>query len=141
MGVTEALLKVDGTMPDSRDELIISIMRGHRAGSEDFTRVVGMGSREQVEAFAWETNLATEMVHRREGGERALGQANIYCESFILNEKMYITKIAQDIFPLFFPYCIPLVGQNSKPYISALTFFCFPFCLCAAVNIARRQKQ
>ena len=62
MGVTEAVLRVDGTMPDSRDEFIISIMRGHRAGSEDFTRVVGMGSREQVEAFAWETNLVTEIV-------------------------------------------------------------------------------
>ena len=61
MGVTEAVLKVDGTMPDSRDELIMSTMRGHRAGREDFTRVVGMGSREQVEALAWETNLATEI--------------------------------------------------------------------------------
>ena len=70
MGVTEALLKVDGTMPDSRDELIISIMRGHRAGSEDFTRVVGMGSREQVEAFAWETNLATEIESTGEKEER-----------------------------------------------------------------------
>ena len=48
MGVTEAVLRVDGTMPDSRDEFIISIMRGHRAGSEDFTRVVGMGSREPL---------------------------------------------------------------------------------------------
>ena len=60
-------------MPDSRDELIMSIMRGHRAGREDFTRVVGMGSREQVEAFAWETNLATEIEST---GARALGQAN-----------------------------------------------------------------
>ena len=39
----------------------MSTMRGHRAGREDFTRVVGMGSREQVEALAWETNLATEI--------------------------------------------------------------------------------
>ena len=76
MGITEAVLKVDGTIPDSRDELIVSIMMGHRAGREDFPRVVGIGSREQVEAFAWETNLATKIVHRREGGERALGQAN-----------------------------------------------------------------
>ena len=27
----------------------------------DFTRVIGIGSKEQVEAFAWETNLATEI--------------------------------------------------------------------------------
>ena len=35
-----------------------------------------MGSREQVEAFAWETNLATEIESRGEKEERALGQAN-----------------------------------------------------------------
>ena len=38
MGVTEAVLKVDGTMPNCRDELIMSNMRGHGAGREDFTR-------------------------------------------------------------------------------------------------------
>ena len=58
--MTEAVLKMESTMPDSRDELIMSIMRGHRASREDFTRVVGMMFREQVEAFAWETNLTTE---------------------------------------------------------------------------------
>ena len=46
--MTEAVLKMDGTMPDSRDELIMSTMRGQRASSEDFTRVIGTGSREQV---------------------------------------------------------------------------------------------
>ena len=63
-------------MPYCRDELIMSIMRGHRTGREDFNRVVGIWSSEQVEAFAWETNLTTKIVHRREGGERALGQVN-----------------------------------------------------------------
>ena len=37
--MTEAVLKMDGTMPDSRDELIMSTMRGHMASREDFTRV------------------------------------------------------------------------------------------------------
>ena len=69
--MTEAILKMDGTMPDSRDELIMSTMRWHRASREDFTRVVGMGSREQVEAFSWESILATEIeltgdIERRE---------------------------------------------------------------------------
>ena len=60
---TAAVLKMDSTMPDSRDELIMSTMRGHRAGREDFTSVVGMGSREQVEAFALETVVATNVDH------------------------------------------------------------------------------
>ena len=34
-----------------------------------------MGSKDQVEAFAWETNNRNS-VQRREGGERALGQTN-----------------------------------------------------------------
>ena len=80
MGVTEAVLKVEGTMPDCRDELIMSIMRGHKAGREDFTRVFGMGSREQVEALAWETNLATEIVHRRERREWTTKNRAVYKE-------------------------------------------------------------
>ena len=53
-------------LSDSRDELIMSTIRGHRASREDFTRVVGVGSKEQVEAFALETNLATE-IEKEEG--------------------------------------------------------------------------
>ena len=66
----EAVLKMDSTMPDSSDELIMSTMRGNGASREDFTRVVGMGSKEQVEAFAWETNFATEMESIGEKEER-----------------------------------------------------------------------
>ena len=69
MGVTEAVLKMDITMPDSRDELIMSRV-AHRAGREDFTSVVGMGSRKQVEALAWETNLTTEIESTGEKEER-----------------------------------------------------------------------
>ena len=70
MGVTEAVLKMDGTVPDCRDELIMYTKRRHRASREDFTRVVGMGSREHVEAFAWETNLAAEIKSTGEREER-----------------------------------------------------------------------
>ena len=65
--MTEAVLKMESTMPDSRDELIMSTMRGHRANREDFIRVVGMGSREQVEDFAWETKAtAVESTGEKE---------------------------------------------------------------------------
>ena len=47
------------------------------ADSEDFTRVVGMESREQVEAFAWETNLATEIESTGEKQEREHGDEDV----------------------------------------------------------------
>ena len=70
MGVTEAVLKMDGTMPDCRDELIMATMRGQWASRVDFTRVAGMGSREQVEAFTWETISATDIECTGEKEER-----------------------------------------------------------------------
>ena len=75
MGVTEDVLKVDGTMPDS--ELIMSTMRGHRAGREDFPRVVGHGVQRAGGSFGLGDQLSNRnRVHRREGGERVLGQGN-----------------------------------------------------------------
>lgn len=59
MGVTEAVLKEEGTKPDTTEELIMSTIRGHRAGKHAFSRAQGMGSREHVEGFVSETNLVT----------------------------------------------------------------------------------
>lgn len=52
MGVTEAVLRLVGTVPDCREELMMSVMLGHSVGRQAFTNVVGMGSREHVEALA-----------------------------------------------------------------------------------------
>jgi len=57
--VTEAVLKLEGTRPSSREELIMSTMVGHRTGRQALTRAVGMGSSEQVEALALVTSLVT----------------------------------------------------------------------------------
>ncbi len=53
MGVTEAILKHEGTMPVSKEETIMSNMMGQRAGRHALTKAVGMGSREQVGALAF----------------------------------------------------------------------------------------
>lgn len=50
--MTEAVLKQEGTRPDSSEELMMLTMVGQRAGRQILTRVVGMGSSEQVEALA-----------------------------------------------------------------------------------------
>ena len=46
-------------MPDSKEELMMSTMMGHRGGMQALTKAVGMGSREQVEALALVTSLVT----------------------------------------------------------------------------------
>lgn len=59
MGVTAAILRTAGTLPDSREELIILTMVEQRMGRQVLTRAEGMGSREQVVALAFETSLVT----------------------------------------------------------------------------------
>ena len=44
MGVTAAVLKSEGTIPDESEEWIIADMRGSREEEQDLTRVVGRGS-------------------------------------------------------------------------------------------------
>ena len=56
--MTAAILKLEGTMPDSKEELIMSTKMGHRLDMHALTKAVGMWSREQVEALALMTNLA-----------------------------------------------------------------------------------
>ena len=45
MGVTEADLRLVGTVPNRREELMMSVMLGHSVGGQALTNVVGMGSR------------------------------------------------------------------------------------------------
>lgn len=59
MGITDAVLKQEEAKPDVKEELMMSTMRGHKAGKQALTKVEGMGSREQEEGLASETNLVT----------------------------------------------------------------------------------
>ena len=68
--MTEAIFRQEGTEPDLREELIMSVMMGQRAGRDALTRAEGMGSREQVEALALETSLATSVAFTGEKVER-----------------------------------------------------------------------
>ena len=80
MGVTEAILRLVGTVPDCREELIMSVMMGQRVGRQAFTSVVGMGSREQVEALAILTNSAVKDAStgakKAKGGHEAGGASS-----------------------------------------------------------------
>ena len=77
MGVTEAILRLVGTVPDCREELIMSVMMGQRVGRQAFTNVVGMGSSEQEEALALVTNsmvaAASTGAKTAKGGHAAWG--------------------------------------------------------------------
>ena len=53
----EAILRLEGTETETMDELIMSVMVKQREGRQALTKAVGMGSREQVEDLALETNL------------------------------------------------------------------------------------
>ena len=44
MGVTAAVLKAEGTIPDEREEWMIEDMRGSREEEQDLTKVEGRGS-------------------------------------------------------------------------------------------------
>ena len=77
MGVTDAVLKLEGTVPDWREVLMMSVMRGERVGRQAFTRAVGMGSREQVEALASEASLATWGTSTREKEEKLGGGGGV----------------------------------------------------------------
>lgn len=57
-GVTEAVLMLEGTVPDSREELIMFIMMGQMVSKRVLSKAVGMGFREHVEALALVTSLA-----------------------------------------------------------------------------------
>ena len=80
MGVTEAILRLEGTVPDCREELMILVMMGERVGRQAFTSAVGMGSREQVEALALVTNsvvkVASTGVKTAKGGHAGEGAAS-----------------------------------------------------------------
>ncbi len=54
------------------EELIISVMVGQRVGRQALTKAVGMGSRGQDEALAFETSLVTSAVSTGEKAEREL---------------------------------------------------------------------
>ena len=73
MGVTDAILKVEGTVPDSREALMMSVKKGQRVGRQALTRTVGMGSRGQVEALAAEASSATRGASTREKEEKLGG--------------------------------------------------------------------
>ena len=73
MGVTDAILKVEGTVPDSREALMMSVKKGQRVGRQALTRTVGIGSREQVEALAAEASSATWRASTREKEEKLGG--------------------------------------------------------------------
>ena len=77
MGVTEAILRLVGTVPDCREELMMAVMMGQRVGRQAFTNVVGMGSSEQEEALALVTSSvvseASTGVKKAKGGHAAGG--------------------------------------------------------------------
>lgn len=66
----EAVLKQEGTIPDDREELMMSVMMGQRVGRQALTSTVGMGSREQVEALALVTSFETSGTSTGEKEER-----------------------------------------------------------------------
>lgn len=45
IGVTEAVLSDNGTVPEVKDEWMILVMKGASEGRQDLTRAVGRGSR------------------------------------------------------------------------------------------------
>lgn len=59
MGVTEAFLKEVRTKPDTKEKLMMSTIRVHRARKHASSRAGGEGFREHMEGFATETNLVT----------------------------------------------------------------------------------
>ena len=77
MGVTDAVLKVEGTVPDSSETLMMSVKKGTRVGRQALTRTVGIGSREQVEALAAEASSATWRASTREKEEKLGGGGGV----------------------------------------------------------------
>ncbi len=69
-GLTEAILRLVGTVPDCRDELIMSIMMGQGEGRQAFTSAMGKGFREQVKALALVTNSVIRVASTWVKGER-----------------------------------------------------------------------
>lgn len=59
MWVTVAILKIKGTVLDSREIYIMSTMRGHGADRQALTKAVGIGCSASVEALTCMTNLVT----------------------------------------------------------------------------------
>ena len=51
MGVTAVILRDGGTMPVDREEFIVAVICGERAGKQVLTRHEGMGSMVQVAGF------------------------------------------------------------------------------------------
>lgn len=70
MGAIEAILRLGGIVPETMEELIISVMVGLRVGRQASTKAVGMGSRGQDEALAFETSLVTSALSTGETAER-----------------------------------------------------------------------
>lgn len=66
----EAVLRLGGTIPETMEEFIMSVMKGQRVGRQVLTKKVGMGSREQEEGLAFETNLVTSAASTGEKEER-----------------------------------------------------------------------
>ena len=74
MGVTVAVLKSEGTVPDESEEWIIADMRGSREEEQVLTRVVGRGSSWHVVGFdRWMRSEISEAVGRRKPEKRWQG--------------------------------------------------------------------
>jgi len=70
IGVIAASLRGGGTMPEVREELMISVMSGATEERQAVTRVEGMGSRGQVEDLMPESILERSDVVMGEKRER-----------------------------------------------------------------------
>lgn len=62
IGLTEAILRLRGTVPFNREQLMISVITGQWVGKQASTSVVGIDSLEQVVALVSITNLVVNNV-------------------------------------------------------------------------------
>lgn len=72
-GVTAAVLRDEGTIPEVREEWVMDVMRGAREGAAALTRTVGRGSSWQVEVFDFFMSWTISETGGRENAESDWG--------------------------------------------------------------------
>jgi hypothetical protein len=55
LGITAAILKPEGTSPESSEQLMMAAIKGQMTGRQVFTKVVGIGSSLLEEVLALDT--------------------------------------------------------------------------------------
>lgn len=91
----DAVLKLKGTVPDAKEELMVLIMVVQRTGRHALTSAVAMGSRGQVEALDLVIGLARESTGAKEERQH-WGRCGVDANKLALGCPMDIARTTQE---------------------------------------------